>query len=86
MTTHAGPVEGWPTYMRSWRDEHPSAVVRNREKTKARARALTRLRRLHPEDFAVLYAEELLYADDTPAEPLVVHDCTKCGREHRLRS
>jgi hypothetical protein len=87
MATRPGPLEGWQTYMRQWRDEHPDAVARNRQRSKARARALALLKERYPDDYEWLYAQELAdLADEPPSVILANHDCASCGRRHRVRS
>lgn len=59
VATNAGPRDGWSIYMRDWRERHPFASDKNRMQTRARGRALTRLKELHPDEFEDLYQGEL---------------------------
>jgi len=55
-----------------YRARHPERRAEQMERAKARNRALTRLARLHPCDFEVLYAFECEQAGITPARPQAV--------------
>jgi hypothetical protein len=72
-------------YVRHYRATHPAAMVRHREVTRARFRAMTRLSHNHAEEYRTLYAAELATTRGTfePScpcwEPGDGPQCSTCG-------
>lgn len=47
-----------PGYTKAWYQAHPAAAERAKKLQAARQRALTRLAKLHPKDFRMLWTHE----------------------------
>lgn len=52
-------IQAGNEYMQEWRKANPDKAAVEDAKTKARGRALWRLKDMHPTEFDLLYADEL---------------------------